>query len=192
MSGASRAAAILGYEEDSMKFQDIKKAQVSLKKSELLKEKKERKEEDKVTEEELEEIKNTVGEEVANQLPTPAAGTTLAQDLELLIILPSKQEAREQQNEIPAQLGLVFEPSTCVMWRELSSRAKSSKKLVVADSFCNSVFVGLDFAAKQLLSDRCRGLPTPPYQNLIGGLCGPQVRLHGLLHFRELCQAETK
>jgi len=54
------------------------------------------------------------------------------------------------------------------------------------------VFVGMDFAAKQLLSDRCRGLPTPPYQNLIGGLCGPQVRLHGLLHFRELCQAETK
>lgn len=54
------------------------------------------------------------------------------------------------------------------------------------------VFVGMDFAAKQLLSDRCRGLPTPPYQNLIGGLCGPQVRLHGLLQFRELCQAENK
>ena len=34
------------------------------------------------------------------------------------------------------------------------------------------IFVGVDFAAKQLLSDRCRELPTPPYY-LIGGLCGP-------------------
>ena len=34
------------------------------------------------------------------------------------------------------------------------------------------VFVGVEFAAKQLVSDRCRELPTPPYY-LIGGLCSP-------------------